>query len=205
VIVWRCDVWWGITRLRALRERLRYRLPTNRTAVDWYIRRHPATSGLTTITILLHPSSFQPSFQSPVHDVGIFEFAESKFDVVVAKFWVHRARKGNIKGVEATGGKSRGTKRTATDEILASLRKRQKAQSSPGLEIQDQPKQDQITLRVQDQVFRFMDLPAGTWLLLISNVPYLMYYRTPKSSVRVRSRVHSSLLSANLPKGKAQA
>jgi hypothetical protein len=32
-----------------------------------------------------------------------------------------------------------------------------------------------------------------------------MYSRTPKSSVRVRSRVHSSLLPANLSKGKAQA
>jgi hypothetical protein len=71
-----------------------------------------------------------------------------------------RARKGNMKGIEAVGDKAMGTKRGATDHQVRSF-KRRKTQEKSDQESEDISKREQTKDPREDQVFRFMDLPGG--------------------------------------------
>jgi hypothetical protein len=71
-----------------------------------------------------------------------------------------RARKGDIKMVEAVGSKSSGTKRGADDGVVKSSRKRQKTLQNSVQQPQALTKEEHLD-RIKDQVFRFMDLPGG--------------------------------------------
>jgi hypothetical protein len=109
-----------------------------------------------------HPSPQPQVFRPQIQDVGIFALAKLPVGVAIANHQLFRARKLDIKGVEAVGSKSMATKRAAPDDQVRSSRKKPKPRRElePGIKSTQEKYQARASSR-QDQVFRFLDLPGG--------------------------------------------
>jgi hypothetical protein len=134
--------------------------------------RHPATWHRTPRhppSLPQHPSCTNPpsipDFRLQIQDVGISALGKLSDGVAIANYQLYRARKADIKGVEAVGSKSMGTKRAAPDDQVRSSRKKQKTQPTQDGEVRSKSKEDQTKdSSTQDGVFRFMDLPGGMYI-----------------------------------------
>jgi hypothetical protein len=89
---------------------------------------------------------------------------EQNSGVVDINCSLYRARKADIKSVEAVESKSMGAKRTATDGQARPRRKRQKTEAYADAAHEKLRKDGQTRYQTSSQVFRFMDLPGGVYL-----------------------------------------
>jgi hypothetical protein len=116
---------------------------------------HHHTSPPRHYSCIYHPPTLIDQLQS--HHVRTEKAGDSDLGGLEANQGGHRARKSDIKRVEAVGSKMVGKKRGADEGEGKATRKRLKS----GTAIKEEAKKETVIKTRQDQVFRFMDLPGG--------------------------------------------